>query len=39
MYAGEVIEYGTVRDVLLNPSHPYTKGLINCIPKIHMKEK
>lgn len=39
MYAGEVVEYGTVRDVLLNPSHPYTKGLINSIPKIHMKEK
>ncbi len=39
MYAGEIVEYGTVRDVLLNPSHPYTKGLINCIPKIHIKEK
>ena len=39
MYAGEVVEYGMVRDILLAPSHPYTKGLINSIPKIHMKEK
>lgn len=28
MYAGRIIEYGTVRDVLLNPKHPYTLGLL-----------
>ncbi|MDR3493856.1 MAG: ABC transporter ATP-binding protein [Ancalomicrobiaceae bacterium] len=28
MYAGRIVEYGTVRDVLLNPKHPYTLGLM-----------
>jgi len=28
MYAGRIIEYGDVRDVLLSPRHPYTHGLI-----------
>jgi len=39
MYAGEILEFGTVRDVLKRPGHPYTIGLINSIPKIHTKEK
>lgn len=34
MYAGEVIESGTLRDIFLNPSHPYTVGLFNSIPNI-----
>ena len=29
MYAGRIIEYGNARDVLLNPSHPYTIGLLS----------
>ncbi len=29
MYAGRIIEYGTVREVLLNPKHPYTLGLLS----------
>ena len=28
MYAGRVIEYGSVRDVLLHAKHPYTLGLM-----------
>jgi peptide/nickel transport system ATP-binding protein len=28
MYAGRIIEYGSVRDVLLDPKHPYTLGLM-----------
>ena len=32
MYAGEVIEYGTVRDVFLHPAHPYTQKLLECDP-------
>jgi peptide/nickel transport system ATP-binding protein len=28
MYAGEFIETGTVRDVIRNPQHPYTRGLL-----------
>ncbi len=34
MYAGEIIESGTLKDVFLNPSHPYTVGLFGSIPKI-----
>jgi peptide/nickel transport system ATP-binding protein len=28
MYAGRIVEYGSVRDVLMRPSHPYTRGLL-----------
>lgn len=34
MYLGRIIETGTVRDVIRNPSHPYTKGLIDALPKL-----
>ena len=32
MYAGEVVEHGTVRDVFHNPAHPYTRKLLECDP-------
>ncbi len=32
MYAGRVVEYGTVEDIFYRPRHPYTKGLLNSIP-------
>ncbi|MFC3616594.1 ABC transporter ATP-binding protein [Lutimaribacter marinistellae] len=32
MYAGEVVERGTVRDVFQNPGHPYTRRLLDCDP-------
>jgi oligopeptide/dipeptide ABC transporter ATP-binding protein len=32
MYAGKVIEYGTVEDIFYRPKHPYTRGLLNSIP-------
>jgi oligopeptide/dipeptide ABC transporter ATP-binding protein len=32
MYAGKVIEYGTVEDIFYRPKHPYTKGLLDSIP-------
>jgi len=32
MYAGEVVEYGTVEQVFGNPLHPYTKGLLGSLP-------
>ncbi|MCG6122141.1 MAG: ABC transporter ATP-binding protein [Microvirga sp.] len=32
MYAGQIVESGTVRDVFANPLHPYTQGLMACIP-------
>src|SRR6266436_1065717 len=28
MYAGRIVEYGNVRDVLMNPTHPYTLGML-----------
>jgi peptide/nickel transport system ATP-binding protein len=34
MYAGKVVEYGTLRDVFNNPKHPYTEGLFNSLPNI-----
>jgi peptide/nickel transport system ATP-binding protein len=32
MYAGAVVERGSARAVFKAPSHPYTRGLLNCIP-------
>jgi oligopeptide/dipeptide ABC transporter ATP-binding protein len=34
MYAGTVIENATTKKLFKNPLHPYTKGLLNAIPKI-----
>jgi peptide/nickel transport system ATP-binding protein len=33
MYAGQIVEVGTVTDILQNPSHPYTKALLNALPR------
>lgn len=32
MYAGEIVESGTINQVLTNPQHPYTQGLISSLP-------
>ncbi|MFN3460292.1 MAG: ABC transporter ATP-binding protein [Oceanibaculum sp.] len=32
MYAGQIVESGTVNEVFDNPMHPYTQGLLRCIP-------
>ncbi|MCI8416711.1 MAG: ABC transporter ATP-binding protein [Lachnospiraceae bacterium] len=34
MYAGRIIEYGTVREVFSDPRHPYTRGLLGALPKL-----
>jgi peptide/nickel transport system ATP-binding protein len=34
MYAGEIVEYATVQDIFKSPQHPYTQGLIRCVPKL-----
>lgn len=35
MYAGRIVECGPVRDVIDNPMHPYTQGLLAAIPENH----
>ena len=35
IYAGKIVESGTAQDVFKRMVHPYTIGLLNCIPKIH----
>jgi oligopeptide/dipeptide ABC transporter ATP-binding protein len=32
MYLGRIVEYGPVRDVIKNPRHPYTQGLMRSLP-------
>ena len=35
MYGGNMIEYGSSKDIYKNPKHPYTKGLLESIPTLH----
>jgi peptide/nickel transport system ATP-binding protein len=35
MYAGKVVERGGVDDVFYAPSHPYTQGLLACLPRLY----
>ena len=34
MYAGRIVEQGSVRDIFNNPSHPYTEALLASVPKM-----
>ena len=34
MYLGRIVEAGPVREVLRTPAHPYTRGLLNALPKL-----
>ncbi|HHY39118.1 MAG TPA: ABC transporter ATP-binding protein [Clostridia bacterium] len=34
MYAGKIVESGTVTDIFGNPRHPYTWGLLNSVPRL-----
>lgn len=36
MYAGRIVEGGTVRDVLSAPRHPYTQGLLAAVPSLRL---
>jgi oligopeptide/dipeptide ABC transporter ATP-binding protein len=38
MYAGRIVEQGPVREIYRNPRHPYTKALLNSIPKLGSKD-
>lgn len=37
MYAGKIVETGPVSMLFDNPLHPYTQGLLNCIPRFGQK--
>jgi oligopeptide/dipeptide ABC transporter ATP-binding protein len=37
MYAGKIVESGTVKEIWANPLHPYTEGLLSCVPKLGEK--
>jgi oligopeptide transport system ATP-binding protein len=39
MYAGEVVETGTVEEIFNHPTHPYTKGLMKSVPRLDMNRK
>jgi len=39
LYGGRVMEYGLTTDVFLNPSHPYTIGLLETMPRIDREYK
>lgn len=38
MYAGKIVEEGSVEDLFENPQHPYTQGLIDSVPKLGANE-
>ncbi|RXT13834.1 ABC transporter ATP-binding protein [Ammoniphilus sp. CFH 90114] len=38
MYAGQVIETGTVNEIFYSPKHPYTKGLLKSVPRLDLKK-
>lgn len=37
MYAGEIIEYGSIKELFKNPKHPYTQGLLDSHPSRGLK--
>ena len=39
MYAGRVVEHGTVNDIFEDPKHPYTRGLIKSVPRLDRRNK
>lgn len=39
MYAGEIVECGTLRQIYKNTKHPYTRGLFNSLPNLKEKVK
>lgn len=38
MYAGRIVETGTTKDIFGNPHHPYTMGLLKCLPRLDEEE-
>ncbi|AKL84051.1 ABC transporter ATP-binding protein [Bacillus atrophaeus] len=38
MYAGKIAEIGTREDIFYQPQHPYTKGLLNSVPRLDLED-
>ncbi len=38
MYSGHIVEMGTTQDVFRRPRHPYTAGLLSCVPSIDLDD-
>ncbi len=38
MYAGRIVESGTCKDIFRSPKHPYTVGLLKCVPRLDEAE-
>ncbi|MFE8698500.1 ABC transporter ATP-binding protein [Cytobacillus sp. FJAT-53684] len=38
MYAGKIAEAGSRKEIFYNPQHPYTKGLLNSVPRLDLEE-
>ncbi len=39
MYAGEMVERASTEDIFLHPMHPYTQGLMRCVPKLGLSKE
>ncbi|NND44417.1 MAG: ATP-binding cassette domain-containing protein [Xanthomonadales bacterium] len=40
LYAGEVVEYGSVEQIYYDPRHPYTRGLLESVPRLdHVEDQ
>ncbi len=39
MYGGRIVELGTTEEIFARPLHPYTQGLLNCVPNILLDQK
>lgn len=37
LYAGRIMEMGSTEEIFKNPLHPYTKALLNCLPRVGKK--
>ena len=38
MYAGEIVESGNVEGLFYQSSHPYSRGLLSCVPRLDIRE-
>ncbi|MCI5209108.1 MAG: ABC transporter ATP-binding protein [Candidatus Electrothrix sp. ATG2] len=39
MYLGRIVEKGPMRDIMQSPLHPYTQGLLQSLPSLHLKHE